>query len=118
MAKNSDGYEAVDVGVVGSLPAGTNNIGDVDVLTLPEINSAGKTAVKVTAAGAGDQTVKATAGKVYAIYGVVAVSLKDDAVTRYAIAAGSDVQFSAPITCGTSIILTFGGAGDAYIIYE
>lgn len=106
----------VDVVTLPPLPAGTNNIGDVDVVTLPAVTLAAKTAVKVTSAAGGDETVKASAGAVYGVrvVGAITVILKDDATERWA----GDFDGFHPISCGTSIVLNFSGAGDAYIIYE
>ncbi len=89
-----------------------------DLITaLGAIVLAGKTAVKVTSAAGGDESVKATAGKVYGIVaaGAITVILKDGANEVW---LASTQPLPVPITCGTSINLNFSAAGDAYVIYE
>ncbi len=108
----------VDVNTLPSLPAGTNNIGKVDVNTQPDVNLAGATAQKVSAAAAGDVTVKAAAGKVFAIRaGAANVVLKDGTTERWSVPSGAKDEFPQPIACGTSIVLNFAAAGDAWILY-
>jgi hypothetical protein len=114
---------ATNVNIIGSvgltlgaeIPAGTKNIGDVDIASLP----AG-VAVKVTAAAPGDVVVKATPGIVAAIRAMAGtnVTLKDNATERWYVAAGGKDDFPFPIACGTNITLNFSAAGDAYIIYQ
>lgn len=108
----------VDVKTLPSLPAGTNLIGKVDVNTQPDVNLAGATAQKVSAAASGDVTVKAAAGKVFAIRaGAANVALKDGTTERWSVPSGAKDEFPQPIACGTSIILNFAAAGDAWILY-
>lgn len=53
--------EIGDVGITGSLPAGTNNIGDVDVLSLPALPTGSNLIGRVIAEGAEYETVAASA---------------------------------------------------------
>jgi hypothetical protein len=75
----------------------------------------------ITASGAGTETVKATKGKVayIKVNGVYDVTLKDDTTAKWATLSNTSQDFSfCPIACNTSIKLTFGGAGNAWIIYK
>ena len=75
----------------------------------------------ITAAGATTETVKATAGKVayIKVNGVYDVTLKDNATAKWAVVNNASLDIgSSPIACNTSIKLTFGGAGSAWIIYK
>ena len=81
----------------------------------------GWTSELITASGAGTETVKATQGKVayIKVNGVYDVTLKDDTTAKWAVLSNAEQDFSfCPINCGTSIKLTFGGAGNAWIIYK
>jgi len=81
----------------------------------------GWNSVLITAAGAGDETVKGSAGKVgyIKVNGAYDVTLKDDTTAKWAVINNASQDFSAtPIACDTSIVLTFGGAGNAWVIYK
>jgi len=81
----------------------------------------GWTSELITASGAGTEIVKTTAGKVayIKVNGVYDVTLKDDATAKWAVLSNTSQDFSfCPIACNTSIKLTFGGAGNAWIIYK
>lgn len=109
----------VDVGTLPELPAGTNNIGDVDVLTMPSVTLAGKSAVKVTASGI--TTVKAAAGVVYDVIVLTAgvtATVRDNATDKWAASDTIHHTPGAPISCATSIVVNLSGAGTAYVIYE
>jgi hypothetical protein len=106
---------------INSLPSvDINSLPSVDINSLPAIDLAGVDAKKVTAAAPGDEVVKATAGKVYAVRAGagVNVTLKDNTTDKWMIAATGKDEFSQPIACNTSIILNFDAAGDAWIIYK
>jgi hypothetical protein len=110
------------VATVGLQPAHLNidvnkNLG---VNVINEIDLRGVSARKITAAGAGDEVVKATAGKVYAVRAGtgVTLTLKDGATEKWHIAAASKDEFSQPVACSTNITLNFSAAGDAWIIYK
>lgn len=88
---------------------------------LKENMEKGWTSVLITASGAGTETVKATAGKVgyIKVNGTYDVTLKDDTTAKWAVLSNTAQSFaSIPIACDTSIKLTFGGAGNAWIIYK
>lgn len=89
----------------------------VDVKSQPEADPSGWTWKKVDAAGAGTETVKATPGKVAAMIANAAetITLVDGAVACWKQGAYSQPQ---PIACLTSIKITFGGAGSAWILYK
>ena len=89
----------------------------VNVLQTVEVEPAGWTWKKVTAAGAGDITVKATPGKVAQLLGDsgVTVQLKDGAADAW---KAGDYTGIFPIVCNSSIVLNFAGAGDAWILYR
>lgn len=89
----------------------------VNVLHTVEVEPAGWTWEKVTAAGAGDITVKATPGKVAQLLGDsgVTVQLKDGAADAW---KAGDYTGIFPIVCNSSIVLNFAGAGDAWILYR
>ena len=81
----------------------------------------GWTSELITASGAGTETVKASAGKVayIKVNGVYDVTLKDDTTAKWAVVNNASIDLSGcPIACDTSIKLTFGGAGNAWIIYK
>ncbi len=81
----------------------------------------GWTSELITAAGAGDEAVKATRGKVAYILvnGAYNVTLKDDSTAKWAVLNNTSIDLTgAPIECSTNITLTFGGAGSAWIIYK
>ena len=113
--------QAVTVtGTVGLQPGNLNiepvtkNLG---VKVLNEVEPAGWTWKKVTAAGAGDITVKATPGKVAQLLGDsgVTVQLKDGAADAW---KAGDYTGIFPIVCTSSIVLNFAGAGVAWILYR
>jgi hypothetical protein len=111
----------VAVNELPSLPGGTNNIGKVDINSLPAIDQLAYTSQHVTAVQAGDVTVKNSGGKVIGLYveGTVNVILKDNNYQVWGqIAGGSQVLFPFPVLCNTSIVLTFDGSGEAYILYN
>jgi hypothetical protein len=87
---------------------------------LAAIDLEGVNAVKVTVAGAGDEVVKATPGKVYAVRAAAGVNLilKDNITEKWNIPAASKDEFSQPIAHLTNITLNFDAAGDAWIIYQ
>lgn len=89
----------------------------VNVLQTVEVEPAGWTWEKVTAAGAGDITVKATPGKVAQLLGDsgVTVQLKDGVADAW---KAGDYTGIFPIVCTSSIVLNFAGAGDAWILYR
>lgn len=73
------------------------------------------------ATAAGDTTIKASAGKVWAIVCVttgVTAKLKDDITDKWAVTDALPGNFAVPIACGTSIVLNLSGAGEAYVLYE
>ncbi len=75
----------------------------------------------ITASGAETKTVKAAPGKVACVKanGAYDVTLKDDATAKFAVVNNALLDLSGcPIQCDTSIKLTFGGAGSAWIIYK
>lgn len=108
------GLQAAELNIDGS-----KNIG-VNVNNIPSIELAGVDAKKVTAAAPGDEVVKATGGKVYAVRAGtgVTLALKDGTTEKWHIAAGSKDEFSQPVACTTNITLNFAAAGDAWIIYK
>jgi hypothetical protein len=117
---NLDGNKNLGVNVqsLPSLPAGTNNIGKVDVNSLPDVNPAGWTWAKVTAAAEGDVTVKASAGKVAMLVNdsTATIMLKDGA--NQAWKAGEFIGYGCPLKCLTSIVVNFSAAGTAWILYQ
>jgi predicted methyltransferase len=82
----------------------------------------GWTSVLITApAGTLTQTVKSTAGKVayLKVNGAYGVTLKDNTTAKWEEINNTYIDFSnCPIQFSTSIKLTFGGAGSAWIIYK
>ena len=106
-----------NVRISGAIPAGANAIGTVGVTTLPEVYLAGWTWAKVEATGTEDITVKATAGKVAKLVSDDAevIYLKDG--TNQAWKTG-DYDGIVPISCITSIVVNFAGAGTAWILYK
>ena len=81
----------------------------------------GWTSVLITAAGAETKAVKASAGKVayLKVNGAYDVTLKDGTTAKWAVVNNTSIDLSGcPIQCDTSINLTFGGAGNAWIIYK
>lgn len=89
----------------------------VNVLQTVEVEPAGWTGKKVTAAGAGDITVKATPGKVAQLLGDygVTVQLKDGTADAW---MEGDFIGVYPVVCNTSIVVSFASAGDAWILYR
>lgn len=124
--------ESVVSNLMTSLPPGTAHIGQVglDVGSqpvshqnpLPVTVTSGTTGLapaKVTASAAGDQTVKAGGGLVWAIAtGDQPVILKDGSAERWRVPANAFVTLPRPIQCSSSIRLNFAAAGDAWIMYE
>jgi len=81
----------------------------------------GWNSVLVTASGTTIETVKSIAGKVARILvnGAYDVTLKDNTTAKWAVINNTGIDFSnSPIQCNTSIKLTFGGAGSAWIVYK
>jgi hypothetical protein len=81
----------------------------------------GWTSELITAAGAETKTVKTSAGKVayLKVNGAYDVTMKDNDTAKWAAVNNTHVDLSGcPIAFGTSIKLTFGGAGNAWIIYK
>jgi hypothetical protein len=77
------------------------------------------TGVEKTVAVAGDQTVKASAGKVSAIRAIGAdVTVKDGATVVWKVPTGGSDHFPQPINFATNITLTFSAAGSAYVVYK
>jgi hypothetical protein len=77
--------------------------------------------VLVTATGAETKTVKSSSGKVarLLVNGNYNVTINDDTTAKWAVINNTSIDFSnSPIKCGTSIKLTFSGAGSAWIIYK
>lgn len=75
----------------------------------------------ITASGAETKTVLADAGMVALIKvnGAYDVTLKDDTTAKWAAVNNTSLDVSAcPIACNTSIKLTFGGAGSAWVVYK
>lgn len=119
----------VDVASLPAIPAGDNNIGNVDVVSLPalptgantigkvEIVPVGNTAYKATLVAATPLTIKAAAGIVYKI----ATSLSDvvllDDSTEKWAGLGNE-DFEGGIACATSIVLSSATGGTAYILYK
>lgn len=108
----------VNVNSLPSLPAGTNNIGKVDVNSLPEVNPTGWTWAKVTAAAAGDVTVKSGPGKVALLVNdsAATIMLKDGANQAWKV--GDFISYGCPLKCNTSIVVNFSAAGTAWILYQ
>lgn len=132
--------------ILGSLPAGGNRIGSVDVSTLPMLPTGDKTIgkvgisgeippgaqyigqvgvdklpgwkwAKVTATGAGDVVVKAEGGKVARLIANASEVIYLKDGSNQAWKTGNyDGPF--PITCAGAISVNFAGAGDAWILYE
>lgn len=98
------------------LPATLDGNGNLKVSQQPSLSIG---TVKITAGAAGTQTVKASAGTVFAIRAVGAVvTLRDNTTDKWENAAGTGDVFQHPISCGTSIILNFSAAGTAYVQYQ
>lgn len=107
--------------ISGALPAGTNNIGHVDVDQMPQTDPSGFTWVKVTAAGAAVEQVKAGAGRVAALVADagnaagVNIYLQDGNNQAW---NKGDYQGPVPISCVTSIQVNFSAAGSAWVLYK
>lgn len=109
--------------LAASIPAGANIIGKVDLSDL-----SGWLTAEITAAGAGDQTVKNTPGTVAGLVvktKQIVVTLKDNTVNRWCAAGPADdlepmfpAIFPWPIACSNNIKLNFSTGGTAYIIYK
>ena len=75
----------------------------------------------ITAAGAETKAVKATGGKVAVLLvnGAYDVTIKDGETAKWAAVNNTTLDLSrCPLQLGTSINLTFSGAGSAWIIYK
>ena len=77
----------------------------------------------VTVAGAGDVVIKQTAGIVAMVHCAtpgLGVSLKDGNQQVWPVLTGPDEDDFGlyPLQFGTSIVLSFDGAGTAYIVYR
>lgn len=103
----------VKVAEAVTLASGVNNIGKVDINSLPIQYGDYK---KVTAAAAGEVEVKNGLGYVYQIVveGATTVQLMDGTNEAWKL---GDFSSNIPIRCLTSIKLKFSGAGTAYILY-
>jgi len=87
---------------------------------LEGVNS-GWTSALITAAGAETKAVLATPGKVALIKvnGAYDATIKDGTTAKWAAVNNTSLDVSAcPIACLTSINLTFGGAGSAWVIFK
>lgn len=81
----------------------------------------GWTSLLITASGATTETVKAAKGKVayIKVNGAYDVTLKDNTTAKWVAINNTSLDFSnCPIQCDTSIKLTFGAAGSAWVIYK
>ena len=81
----------------------------------------GWTSELITAAGATTETVKLSAGKVayIKVNGAYDVTLKDDVTAKWSAVNNTSLDIgSSPIAFNTSIKLTFGAAGSAWVIYK
>lgn len=81
----------------------------------------GWTSKLITAGGAETVAVIATPAMVgmLKVNGAYDVTIKDAAAAKWAIVNNATADFSnCPIKCATSVNLTFGGAGSAWIIYR
>lgn len=89
---------------------------------LTDAEPEGFTWAKAVAAAAGDQTVKATPGKVAKVYietATVVVYVKDGANQAWTAVTGAAGQdFPAPLACQTDIRLNFSAAGTAWVLYR
>jgi hypothetical protein len=94
----------VDVG--GSLPAGTNNIGDVDVLTLPSL-PAGTNAIGRLADGTFGYAAGTAAGNVDVPTGA--------RIKRVSVIAGAAASATVTILGGNTITIPAGGAFDEQV---
>lgn len=83
----------------------------------------GWTATKATATGAEDITIKSSEGKlgrILVLTDVITVTPKDDATDLWD-AVIDDAEFDTshtPIDFATSLVLTFSGAGSAWVLYK
>ena len=88
-----------------------------------EAESAGWTAVKVTATGEQTKTVKATGGKVARIKvldgGITVTPVNGSTAAWDALTNAAELDLTGtPMAFSTSIKLTFSGAGNAWILYK
>lgn len=106
----------VDVKTLPALPAGTNNIGDVDVLSMPDVT--GGAWQKVTFAAAETKTVKAAPGRIFKIIveGTIVV-YPQDGVNQCWKSGEADFG-NRGLICAVDIRLTSNGAGTAWIQYS
>jgi hypothetical protein len=120
----------INVDLVSSLPSGTNNIGDVDILSLPplpigtnnigkvDINSLPNTtykAEKITLVAGIDYTVKNSGGYVSNIKtSLTDVLIKNNSVEVWK----NEGNFSEGIFMDTNIVLNSVAGGIVYIVYK
>lgn len=79
----------------------------------------GVNALKVTSADVSSQTIKTTAGSVYAIRALgTTVTVQDSNQAIWEVRDGEGDVFTRPLNCSTSIVLSFASAGSAVIQYE
>jgi hypothetical protein len=74
--------------------------------------------VRISAGAAGQQQVKAGAGRVFAVVSTVACTLRNNGVDIWSIPAGVPQHFVRPIECSANIQVNFTAAGDCYVMYE
>lgn len=111
----SNNIGKVDVNSLPSIPAGTNNIGKVDVNSIPDVTGKAIVPVKITTSAGVDYTVKASAGKIIRINTSLTDLLVKDGTTEIWKNGGDFAM--APLQCNTSIILKSATGGDVYIQY-
>lgn len=88
----------------------------IQIANIPDVDIRGQSAMKVTAAGAGDIVLNASYGKIFgcSVVGGITVRLKDGATEIWDLGT----QVTCPIICATSVVLNFSAAGDAFLIYS
>lgn len=111
----------IDVGVLPELPAGTNNIGDVDVITLP-LDS--RIATAVDASTSGDTTIVSITNSPRLYYislsangansADVTVVVKIGASTKYKVSLKAGAIWARNVGAGRSYIT--GSAGDDIVV--
>ena len=105
-----------------ALPSGTNNIGDVDVLTMPVVETkpaTGIAPVVTNAPGAGEVTINAGAGRIFSFVSDVAGSLRNVSGTDlYLVQANVTVNLTRPLEFAANIIFNAAGAGNIYTQHE
>lgn len=105
----------VDVATLPALPAGTNNIGKVEVLSMPAL--VGNVALKATLVADTPLQIKATPGIVYKISSALSdVEVRDALVALWG-GLGKE-SFEGGIACNTDITLYSLTGGTVYILYK